>query len=162
MKNSFNYSKVSIYSMIKNNVSNYGDRTSFINNLNKTKYDSFIQKIDEYALSFYNIGINKGDVVTLILPNSIDTFVCIYALNKIGAICNIMHHLSSEEEINTSINETSSHFIVTYEDKLKSIENITSKECIYNVIYLSINDIVSPFDKIKNIFKKYLQFNKIK
>ncbi|MBQ6285712.1 MAG: acyl--CoA ligase [Bacilli bacterium] len=154
MKNSFNYSKISIYSMIKNNVSDYGDRTSFINNLNKTKYDSFIQKIDEYALSFYNMGINKGDVVTLILPNSIDTFVCIYALNKIGAISNIMHHLSSEEEINNSINETSSHYIITYEDKLKSIENITSKECIYNVIYLSINDIVSPFDKIKNIFKK--------
>ncbi len=164
MKSKLN-AKTTMYEELIKNKDNYSDYTAITCNQNKIKYSSFINKIDEYANSFYKMGINELETVTIILPNLIDTLVSIYALNKIGAICNIMHYLSSEEEIRKSVNETKSHYIITDENKLKFIKELCDEEYIYNIIYISVNDILTPFDKIKNIFKsrtnlsvKYMSF----
>ena len=152
----FDYNKLSMFDMLNKSINNYDDKTAFTYGINKVKYSFFIKKINEYALSFSSMGIKSGDTVTLILPNSFDALVCIYAINKIGAISNIIHHLSSNEEIKRSINENQSHYVITLESKLKELESVLTEEYIYKVVYISLNDILSPIDKIKNIFRKQL------
>ena len=46
------------------------------------------------ATFFKRLGIKKGDVVTLVLPNIPQCIYSIYALNVIGAIINILHQLT--------------------------------------------------------------------
>ena len=64
----------------------------FITNKNK----EFINKIDKVANCLKFHGIKKGDVVTICMPNVPEGIISYYAINKIGAISNMVHPLSSE------------------------------------------------------------------
>ncbi|UKI58414.1 MAG: hypothetical protein L6V81_03125 [Clostridium sp.] len=46
------------------------------------------------------------------MPNTPEAIICFYALNRIGAICNMIHPLSSEEEFKHDINLTSSKYVI--------------------------------------------------
>lgn len=143
----------SMYSLLKDKTNNYKNRIALTYGMNKLRYNSFIKRIDEYSLSFLKLGVSENDIVTIILPNMIDTIICIYALNKIGAISNILHHLSSEEEIKTSVKDTDSKVLITYENKLNDISNIKEELNLKNIIYVNNSNILDPIDKIKKLFK---------
>ena len=52
-------------------------------------YKQFLQLIDRCARSFLEIGIKEGDVVTICMPNTPETLISFYAINKIGAIADM-------------------------------------------------------------------------
>jgi len=56
----------------------------------KITYGTFLSKIDQYAAAFDSLGVKKGEYVSLISVVIPETAYTIYALNKIGAICNII------------------------------------------------------------------------
>lgn len=56
-------------------------------------YDSFIADVDALALYLRDYGIGKGDSVAMCLPNIPNAIIAFYAINKIGAIANIVHPL---------------------------------------------------------------------
>ena len=61
----------------------------------KTSYDSFIKRIERAARAFIAMGIKNGDVVTVCMPNVPQTLDCFYALDRIGAVANMIHPLSA-------------------------------------------------------------------
>jgi long-chain acyl-CoA synthetase len=66
----------------------------------------FIHDVEAVAGFLDSRNIKKGDVVTVFLPNVAQSFVAFYAINRIGAIANIVHPLTPadalEEIIKTS------------------------------------------------------------
>ena len=75
-------------------------------------YKQFLQLIDRCARSFLEIGIKEGDVVTICMPNTPETLISFYAINKIGAIADMIHPLSSEEEIKDYLQSSNSSAFV--------------------------------------------------
>ena len=70
------------------------------------------------------MGIRKGDRVALLLPNLPESTIIIYALNKIGAVANVVHPLSSENEIKEALQRYSSVILVAMDITYKKIKNI--------------------------------------
>ena len=66
----------------------------------------FIHDVESVAGYLDSKGIKRGDVVTVFLPNVAQSFVAFYAINRIGAIANIVHPLTPadalEEIVKTS------------------------------------------------------------
>ena len=62
-------------------------------------YKEFIKLVDKASISFNELGINKGDIITICLPNVPEALIAFYALNKLGAVASMIHPLSAEEEI---------------------------------------------------------------
>ena len=79
----------------------------------KISYSAFIKRIERCARAFTAIGIKKGDAVTLCMPNIPQTLDCFYALNRIGAVANMVHPLSAQKEITYYLNVSESKAIVT-------------------------------------------------
>lgn len=79
----------------------------------ETSYTKFIEKINDAAAALYNIGIRKNDVVTICMPNTPQAVVCLYALNRIGAIASMIHPLSSQKNITFYLNYSNSKMILT-------------------------------------------------
>ena len=97
----------------------------------KINYTKFLKKIDICAKGFKALGIKKGDIVTLLLPNVPEALISLYALNKIGAIANMTHPLSAEEEIKSTLISTKSKYLIIYDaqyDKIKSFIKSTVLE----------------------------------
>lgn len=64
----------------------------------KMRNDYFFNQIDRVAGGLYRLGVRKGDVVMIALPNIEQCVVAVYACSRIGAIASMIHpKLSSDE-----------------------------------------------------------------
>ena len=83
-----------------------------------------MKRIDAAAKGLVNMGIRKGDKVTICMANTPQALDCFYALNRIGAIPNMIHPLSAAKEIAFYLNFSKSKAILTlaqFYDKVAEI-----------------------------------------
>lgn len=78
----------------------------------KITYKKMFKKINRTANSFKEIGVKKGDIVTILPLNTPEFLYCYYALNMLGAVINAVQPLASVKEIERFFNDTQSKFIV--------------------------------------------------
>ena len=98
------YPQKTIYEMIRDTANENPKLYAYEFMGKKTTYAEFLQRIDRTARALIALGIEPGDKVTICMPNcpqAVDTF---YALNRIGAISNMIHPLSAAEEIKFYLN----------------------------------------------------------
>lgn len=106
----------------------------------KISYSEFISKIDEYALAFENIGIKKGDVVSIAAPNLPEVFYSIYALNKIGAISNLIDPRNNADRIKQFINQANSTKLIMIDLVYPRIAQLIDDTNINEVFTVSAAD----------------------
>lgn len=153
---------ISIYEQIKRTCLRYPNSIAIEYLGNKIKYKKFLKKIDRCAISFKYNGVKKGDIISICLPNVPEALICLYALNKIGAIGNMIHPLSAEEEIKESLISTKSKYLVMIDMFYSKTKNIISSTNVKKVIFVSASNSMKfymklPY-KIMNI-KKYEHYH---
>ena len=70
---------------IKRSCTRYPDRVALEYGATKILYSSLLEKIDEAASAWKNLGVQKGDVVMIAMGNNTLNIISVYALDKIGA-----------------------------------------------------------------------------
>ena len=103
-------------------------------------YREFLKEIDRVAKAYKAAGIRRGDVVTILMPNTPESIASFFALNKIGAISNMVHPLSGEQEIKYYINSTNSVVLLSIDMCYDKIKNILGETDIYKVILVSVKE----------------------
>ena len=68
-------------------------------------YEELIKNIDNVAVGLKEINVVENECVTICMPNIPEAIFIIYAVNKIGAICNIIHPLSKEQDIKKAMED---------------------------------------------------------
>ena len=127
----------------------------------KVTYQEFINYIDKAAIAFRSLGIRRGDVVTLCLPNVPEALVSLYALNKIGAICEMIHPLSSEMEIKNYLNNTGSVLLIMVDFCYEKVKNIIHDTMVYKTIVVSVSNSMPMLTTIGyEVTKGYKMFMK--
>lgn len=79
----------------------------------KTTYGQMRRRVLRCARGLKALGVNKGDRVTVCLPNCPQAVEMFYAVNLIGAVSNMVHPLSGEKEIEFFLKEGESRVAVT-------------------------------------------------
>lgn len=130
---------ISIYSYFENTSSNR-NKTALNYFGRKTSYKDFINKIDLCAKALCSQGVRKNDVVTICMPNTPEAIITFFAVNKIGAISNLIHPLSSTLEIKQSIISTKSVFLVSVNLNYEKIKEIINDTDIYKTVIVSPRD----------------------
>ncbi len=90
----------------------------------ETTYEEFLSRIDAAARGLYHLGIRKGDKVTICMANTPQALDCFYALNRIGAIPNMIHPLSAPQEIAFYLNFSHSKAILTLDQFYEKVASI--------------------------------------
>lgn len=83
----------------------YDVAESFGNLVSRKKFFNDVESIAGYLDSK---NIKRGDVVTLFLPNTVQSFAAFYAANRIGAIANIVHPLTPPDVLEDILKSTHS------------------------------------------------------
>ena len=82
-------------------------------------FSKLLDKIDETASILQNLyRIEKGDVVLLSLPNIPETIILFYALNKIGAISNMVHPYSPFEVMQKYYDDANCKMAFLFENRV--------------------------------------------
>lgn len=121
-------------------ISYYGTNITFAN---------FINMIDKVADCFYASGIYSGDVVSVISLTNPELEIAFYALNKIGAIINVIDARSDSSTIRKYLEETDSRFLISMDNFLETVNNAIVETKVKKVIT------ISPFNSVPTI-KKYI------
>ncbi|MBR2572339.1 MAG: acyl--CoA ligase [Clostridia bacterium] len=79
----------------------------------KITYRTLVRQVERAARAFVRSGIQPGDRVTISMPNTPALLYAFYALNRIGAVANMIHPLSAENEIVFYLNLSRSKMILT-------------------------------------------------
>ena len=118
------YPRLTIYQIIRQTAREHPNLVAYEFMNKETTYAQFLQRIHRVARALTALGIGKGDRVTICMPNcpqALDTF---YALNRIGAVSNMIHPLSAPSEIAFYLNFSKSKAILTLDQFYPKINEI--------------------------------------
>ncbi len=141
------YYKGSMFGAVELIAKKYPDNIAFDFMGASTTYKKMLQDIEQCAKALRTIGVREGDAVTIALPNCPQAIQCFYAVNRVGAVANMIHPLSSEKEIEFYLNESESVTVITLDQFYGKIEAIRQNTKVVNVVLASIKDELSPMIK---------------
>lgn len=137
----------SIYEYMLENNKDYPTDTA-INYLGrKITYKELFENIDKTASAFIKAGVKEKEIVTVALPSIPEALYCVYALNKIGAVANMIHPLAGKEETLNYLNEVRSRVAVIFDGAYATIADDIDKASVEQVI------VVSPADSLPIVLK---------
>ena len=108
-----------------------------------TTYRQFIDSIIKCAKALRTIGVRENDCVTIAMPNCPQALYMFYAVNMVGGICNMIHPLSAEKEIEHYLAASNSTTAVTLDQFYHKFESIRANTNVVNIIIASIKDELS-------------------
>ena len=117
------YPEKTMFQMVMQKAEEFPDAPAIEFYKKKISYAQFIERIERCARAFRAIGIGKGDRVTLCMPNIPQCLESFYALNRIGAVANMVHPMSAQTEITFYLDVSRSKAIVTVDMFYKTVKN---------------------------------------
>ena len=159
-KDHLEYPKLTMFQMVERIAKQYPREPAYEFYGHKTSYSSFVRRIERAARAFCAMGIKRGDVVTVCMPNVPQALDCFYALDRIGAVANMVHPLSARSEIIFYLNISKSKAILTvdmfYEKVVDAISDVKQP---VTVLVARIQNELNPILKAAYVAKegkKYL------
>lgn len=109
-------------------------------------YKELLDKIDEVTKALINLNVKSGDVVTLIMANIPENIYLFYAINRLGAVANIIDPRLKTDEIIEIVNNNKSKLVISIDSFMnkKNILNIKKNSNIENIV------LVNPLETLKN------------
>ena len=137
---SIKFTNKRIYDYLKDSV---GVDTDFvaINYFNsRIRYYEFFDRIDKTskALSYY--GVKQGDIVTICMPNTPEAVIMFYAINKIGAVADMIHPLSAPEQVRTYLEQSKSKVMMLVDFDYDKYKDVIKESSLKKVIIVSVAD----------------------
>lgn len=158
MKEHLNYFDGSMYDYLNESALRNSERIAYRYYNTEATYRYFIKQISKIANALTQFKIVENECVTLCLPNTPESFALIYAINKIGAIANIVHPLSTTAEIERALKETNSSVLFCSDVSMPKARNIKVKHFVMVPSNNSIGGILKTLYNIK--FSKNLKLDK--
>ena len=150
----------SIYNYIKRDVPNRDGYNAYSYYGKNVTFKEFIKQIDAAARSFRSQGVRKGDVVTICMPNTPEALISFYALNKIGAIADMIHPLSSEQEIKQYLISNHSVMLVMIDLCYEKVAGVISETDVYKTVIVSAGRSMSMHMKLGYMLTKSYKIKK--
>ena len=144
----FDIPDVSMYGMLKISEKSHPDALAYEYFGTQCSYKHLVERIRKVSDAYYALGVRKGDIVTILMPNTPEAVITIYALNRIGAVSNIVHPLSAQEEIKKYICASNSKYLLAIDLCCKKVNAIIDKTPLRKVIVASAGESMPALMKI--------------
>jgi len=134
---SIKFTTKSIYHYMKDSVGKDKDFIALNYFDNRISYNEFFDNIDNCARALRSFGVKEKDIVTICLPNMPEAIYAFYACNKIGAIADMVHPLSSPEQLKFYLNENKSRFLFLIDFNYDKFKDVIEESLVYKTILVS-------------------------
>ena len=104
-------------------------------------YDEMIKDSITMSKTLKELGIKKGDIISVSMPNYYQGVITFLAANRIGAITTFINSMSSIEEVLGYLNEFESTLFINYDKDEEYNKKIKEGSKVRNIITLHSNEI---------------------
>lgn len=128
-----------MYTKIKENIINHPQDLALIYKSREISYGELGNLINITADRLqYGLNVLEDDVVLIAIPNVVEAITTIYAVNKIGAICDMMHHLSPYNMIKSNYDFVNAKYLILVDKMVK--QYVDDYRLLKDKIYLIKSD----------------------
>ena len=97
----------SLYNFMRDYRKKQDDSVALVRGGRKMRFEKLFREIDRVAGGLYKLGVRKGDVVMLALPNIEQSVIASYACSRIGATASMIHPKLSADEFFAAVKKLS-------------------------------------------------------
>ncbi|MCK9363601.1 MAG: long-chain fatty acid--CoA ligase [Syntrophales bacterium] len=117
-------------------------------------YSELNQRTDSLAWGLREKGVAPGDVVVLMMPNSIDWITAYYALAKLGAIVLPVNFLYRTEELAHIFRDSGARAFIGSPDYLNYASPLIRESNSFHLALVSGVDVPEGFEPLEGLFRE--------
>ena len=125
-------------------------------------YQELFQNIDACAKALIASGIKKGDVIGICAPTTPESIYLFYAINRIGAVSNLIDIRKSSADIEYCLNIANTKALFVYDGQIDRINQIIDKTTVKEIIALSPTISLETYKQFLADPKQYIKNKKEK
>ncbi|MDH5816042.1 MAG: long-chain fatty acid--CoA ligase [Candidatus Nezhaarchaeota archaeon] len=134
------YPEISLPELVEKAAQKWPNRASFIFFGRKMSFKEVSVLFNKFATALADLGVKKGDVVALYLPNCPQFVIAYYGALKIGATITAISPLYREREVEYQLNDSGAETIVALDIFYPVVENVWGKTKLKRVIVTNMAD----------------------
>ena len=133
--------EISLPEMLDRAVSKWGNNIAIYFMGKKMTYTELKDHIDRFATALADLGIKKGDVVAVHLPNIPQFIISYYGAMRAGASLTCISALLTPPEVKFQLNDAEAKVIVTMDGQpFQAVESIRKETKLHHVIVTALAD----------------------
>ena len=150
-----NLETLTLYQAVKKTAERLPNKKAIIYKNKAITFRRFLSLVDRYAdMLIENYDIQKGDVVLVSQPNIPNVLILIYALNKVGAVVNLVHPFTPFNQVRNIISKTNTKLAFIFEQRVaKEVEKY--RDIADMVIVTRVEDFLPLTKKVVYHFMNY-------
>ncbi len=137
-------------------VGKFRDRPGFVSIGTEMSFDRLDRLVKSFAAYLQSQGVKKGDRVAIMLPNTFQYPVCLFAVLRIGAIVVNVNPLYTARELNHQLKDSGAETIIVMETFAKTLQDAKAGTQVKRVVLTQIGDLLS--DGFVNLKGRLLNF----
>lgn len=134
---SIKFTDKSIYNYLVESVGEDKDFIALNYFGNRFSYNEFFYNVNICAKSLREYGVREKDIVTICTPNMPEALYAFYACSKIGAVADMVHPLSSPEQLENYLNNSKSRILILVDFDYDKMKDIIPKTKVFKTILVS-------------------------
>ena len=119
-------------------VKYYPDKVAVIDEGKEFTYREFGQRIDQLSSALHHAGIEKGDHVAVMLPNTHYMLECFYGICQLGAVMVPLNYRLSAADLEYIITHSDAKMLIVDEEFSSPIEDIVHRLNLDKIIIVSV------------------------
>lgn len=133
-----------IYDFLWESNKEHMDDVAMVYSNQKITYRKLFESINKTAAALSAIGVKSGDIVIMVTVTVPETIYAFYALNRLGAIPDMVDPRTSAEGIRDYILEVKAKYILSLDLACRKIETAIIDTSVEKVVVISPADSLSP------------------
>ncbi|MFH1036083.1 MAG: long-chain fatty acid--CoA ligase [Pseudomonadota bacterium] len=140
---------ISLGDLLRDAANRYPDQKALIFLDSVITYRQLDELVDRLATAFHNLGLVKGDVVAMMLPNSHQFVVTFYACQRLGLAATAINPTYKPLEIKHQLNDSGAKAFVVLDSVYPAADKVMGQTKVKHLIGTNIVDLagLSPLKK---------------
>ncbi|MBD3197115.1 MAG: AMP-binding protein [Candidatus Lokiarchaeota archaeon] len=140
---SINYKEISMGKLLRLSAKTYPDSEAILFEGFRMTYQELDHLVDQFATGLSELGIKKGDVVCIDLPNIPQYIISHFAILRLGAVSNPILPVNRYVEIVHQVNDSKAKCMITldylFEEYLEG-KDLSKMECLEKIILTGLSE----------------------
>lgn len=143
------FPSIGLGELLRNTASKIPDKKAMVFLDSVISYRELDNYVDRFATGLANLGLAKGDVVALMLPNSHQFVVAFYACQRLGITATAINPTYKPLEIKHHLNDSEAKALIVLDSVFEAPAKIMSETGVKHLIGTNIVDMcgLSPIKK---------------
>ena len=130
------YPYKNFYEMVVANAITNPNKTMVFIDYEKITNQQLLQKIDAFAKLLRSYNFVENDKAALVLPNSLEFLVAVFAIGKLGGTVIPINNMLKRDEITYILNDCEAKILITSMDFAKEVKDIGDITKVENTIWI--------------------------